>query len=861
VSLTPGARLGPYEVTAQIGVGGMGEVYRAHDSKLGRDVALKLLPRSLTADPDLRLRLEREARVLASLNHPNIAVVYGTEECDGSPALVMELVEGSTLAHRLAAGPVPVDEAIALARQVADGLEAAHEHGIVHRDLKPANIKIRPDGIAKILDFGLAKQAHAFVASAETQSIEPQLTGVGTIVGTPAYMAPEQAIGQVSDHRVDVWAFGVMLYEMVAGTRPFNGQTTAEILSKVISQSPDLSVLPESVRPVVEKCLCKDPRKRWYWIGDVRLALEGSGQTNATDPTGRRGRSWWALGAAATIGAVGFAAISVLYFSHNEPQVPIASFTVPIPGDAPEQADVELSPDGRVLAIAATRAGQRGLWVRPLDSLDARLLPGTEGAEWPFWSPDSRHIGFFADRRLKRVPIGGGSPSVVAEIGAEFNGGSWNADGVIVFSSSGLKRVDSTGGSITSLRTDDLGSTFFPSFLPDGRHLFFRANRTRETESGVFAGSTDGAPPVHVATDFTNAAYVSSPGEGTSGLMLFRRADSLMAQRFDALTLRVEGNAFIVADRIAEGRTTGHGDFSVSTTGTLVYRSATMFQLTWVDRAGATLREVGPPSADWAPVGNTGTIRLSPDETKIAYSIVRAEGGMANRDVWQMDLMRGVPDQVTFTPGPDLVPVWSPDSTQLVITSNRDRATSFDSYIVKPGGEERLLAEMPGGGWPLDWSADGGTVLQLQDGAVWSIPTDGRSPQRYLSLAAGVARFAPNGRWVAYVSNESGQPDVFIRPFPGPGPAVRVSAAGGTEPQWRQDGAELFFVARDGTLTSVPVRVDGVSPQVGRSSRLFPSAAGYQVARDGQRFLVPRPVTTAGSAIVVVLNWRDALAK
>jgi Tol biopolymer transport system component len=857
-SLGIGRRFGTYRIEGLVGAGGMGEVYRAHDSKLRRDVAIKLLPRSLTADHDLRLRLEREAHVLASLNHPNIAAVYGIEECDGSPALVMELVEGSTLSQRLAGGAVPLDEAIDIARQIADGLEAAHEHGVVHRDLKPANVRIRPDGIAKILDFGLAKHTQVVAVNADTRSIEPQVTGVGTILGTPSYMAPEQATGQALDRRVDIWAFGVMLYEMVVGTRPFDGQTTTETLSKVISQNPDLRAVPNAVRIVVEKCLRRDVRKRWQWIGDVRLALEETGKTDTLDRTGWNTRPRWALGVITLICAIGFAAVSALYFGRDEPSLPTARFTVPIPGDAPEDADVEVSPDGRVLAVAAAQDGQRRLWVRPLDSVEARLLPGTEGAQSPFWSPDSDQIGFFADRRVKRVPIGGGSPSIVAEIGAEFNGGSWSADGVIVFSSSGLKRVDSTGGPITSLRTEGLisPSAFFPSFLPDGRHLFFRGNRARETESGVFVGSLDDSPPLQVATDFTNAVYAPPSGESTSGLMLFRRADSLMAQRFDARTLRVEGNASTVADRIAR---TLNGDFSVSRTGTLVYRSATVFQLTWVDRAGATLEQVGPPSTDWAP-GGFGAIRLSPDGTKIAYSSVRAEGGKANRDVWQMDLIRGVPERVTSAPGPDLEPVWSPDNAQLMFTSNRESASGFDSYIVTPGGDERLLAEMPGGGRPLDWSAAGHT-LQLQDRRVWSVPIDDPVPQLYMELLAEAARFAPSGRWVAYASNESGRLDVFVKPFPGPGRAMQVSAAGGTEPQWGRDGRELFYVAGDGTLTSVPVVTSGTSIQIGRPSRLFPSAAGYQASRDGQRFLVARPVKDAGPAIVVVLNWQNALGK
>ena len=387
--------------------------------------------------------------------------------------------------------------------------------------------------------------------------------------------------------------------------------------------------------------------------------------------------------------------------------------------------------------------------------------------------------------------------------------------------------------------------------------MLFRSNRAKETESGIFVGSLDDSRVQLVLQEFSNAAYVPAAGRRASGFLLFERAGSLMSQPFDPSTLRMDGEAFTVAEQIAGE--TGRTDFTVSNGGVLAYRSATLFQLTWVSRSGAKLSEVGSPGAEWAPGGALRTFRLSPDETKVAYAREHGEGGRSNGEVWQLDLPRNVPERLTFAPGPDLVPVWSPDGRQLAFASNRDDATGFDPYVVSPGSEERLLAKIPGDGWPLDWSPDGHVVLLLQGGIVWIVPTGSQNPIRYLERDVRVARFAPNGHWVAYVSSESGQSDVYVRPFPGPGPAMRVSGAGGTEPQWRRDGHELFYVARDGALTAVPVMDDGTTIQFGRSVKLFSSAVGYQASADGQRFLVARRAESTEPPITVVLNWQSAI--
>jgi eukaryotic-like serine/threonine-protein kinase len=851
VSLTAGDTLGPYEIIEPIGRGGMGEVYRAVDRRLQRDVAIKVSVSRFSE------RFEREARAIAALNHPNVCTLFDI----GPDYLVMELVEGVTLSDRISLGPLPVDEALAIARQIAEALEAAHEHGIVHRDLKPGNIRIRPDGMVKVLDFGLAKQFQSLGADEQTRSIAAQATQVGTIIGTAAYMSPEQATGHPADRRADIWAFGVVLHEMVTGRRLFGGQTTSEILANVIAQTPDLAGLPTSLGGVVEKCLRKDPRKRWQWIGDVRLALdETPGPTASIDQASTPRRLTWTLAAAAIACALGFAVVSALYFGRSEPVQLATRFTVPIPGTAMEAARFELSPNGRMLAIASIENGRRGLWLRPLDSLEARLLPGTEGAESPFWSPDSAHVGFFADGRLMRVPIAGGASSVIAQIGAGFTGASWGDSGTIVISTGNtLHRLDSTGGSLAPLRFDGLENGNQPRFLPGGRHLLFRGNRNKETESGIFAGALDGSSVLHVLTDFSNAAFARSLSGQASGHLVFERAGFLMTQPFNPQRLQVHGNAFIVVESVAG--VTGRADFSLSNDGTLAYRSATLFQLTWVDRAGAPLGDVGSPGREWAPGEPLGTFRLSPDETKVAYARVHGEGGGANSEVWQLDLMRNVRERLTFAPGPDLVPVWSPDSRQVVYASSRDETTGFDAYVTTAGTGERVFAKIPGNGWPLDWSRDGRVVLQIQGGVVWTVPSDGTAPSRYFAGDVGVARFSPDGHWVAYVSSESGQSDVYVRPFPGPGSAMRVSGAGGTEPQWRRDGRELFYVAPDGTLMAVPVTTDGTAIRFDRSTPLFATANGYQAAGDGQRFLVARRSASTEAAITIVLNWQSSIER
>jgi len=859
-ALPAGSRLGAYQIRELIGKGGMGEVYRAFDSTLRREVALKVLPQALTRDADRLARFEREARILASLNHPHVAAIHGVETDLSARvprrALVMELVEGPTLAERIQRGPLPISEALLVARQIAEALEAAHEQGIVHRDLKPLNIKIRPDGLVKVLDFGLAKQAHSYDEEAET--IAPSATHVGTVMGTAAYMSPEQATGQAVDRRADIWAFGVVLSEMLTGRRPFAGDTSSAILANIIGAAPDVAGLPPHLSGIVEKCLRKDPRTRWQWIGDVRLALVEASPAKAPERHARARVMTWALASLATVLALGLAIMAALYASRDDVPRLTTRFTVPVPGDDPGAARFELSPNGRLVAITGIEKGRRGLWVRPLDSLEARLLKGTDGAEWPFWSADSTQIGFFANGRLMRVPVVDGTPVLVALAPGQFYGASWNADDVIIFSATnqdesrgGLSRVLATGGSVTPIQFEGLDNSHVPRFLPDGRRFLFRANQAKETQSGIWLGTLDDSRAQLLAPDFTNAAYVPGPDSRGPGKLLSARARSLISRPFDTSTLRLGADPSTLVEFLA-GQT-GRWDFSVSDRGDLAYREATLFQLTWVSRSGVSLGEVGPRGIEWAPGGALGTARLSPDETKVAYSRDHDEQGRANSEVWQLDLARNKSERLTYFPGPDLVPVWSPDSRQIVFTSNRDEPTNFDPYVVSPGSQERALAKVPGGGWPLDWSADGRVILMVQGGRFWTVGADGTAPKPVLDIGSGVARMSPDGRWLAYISSGSGVTDVYIRPFAASGSAMRVSNGGGAEPQWRRDGRELFYITGDGTLTAVPVTTEGA---VGRPVPLFASANGYQAAGDGQRFLVPRRTTSAGAAITIVLNSR-----
>ncbi len=821
MSLFPGTRLGPYEISAQIGVGGMGEVYRAHDVRLRRDVAIK------TSTEPFSDRFEREARSIAALNHPNICTLHDI----GPDYLVMELVAGSS-----PKGPLPVEEVLHIAGQVAAALEAAHERGIVHRDLKPANVKITPSGLIKVLDFGLAKVPREESPDAPTLSMG--LTAAGTTLGTPAYMAPEQAQGKDVDKRADVWAFGVLLYELLTGRGPFVADSVQATLVAVLSQEPDWNKVPAHLQRLLRACLKKDPRERLSSIGDWRLLLEKE-EEEPRPVTRTRGvmLPWVAAALGLGLGVFGW-----FRFEKTAGEPSVVRFEVPIPGGVGQQAHFALSADGQHLVVSAPEDGQLRLRVRPLDALEARLLPGGEGARFPFWKPDGKEIGFFADGKLKTIPLAGGSPAIITNVDPVVLGATWNQHGVIVFSQGReLYPVNEKGGA-PALLYQGPGIPFEPIFLPDGRHFSYR-------EGGTFVGALDGSPPVRILPDGTKALY-------SEGHLLFRRQGRLVAQPFDADTLTLRGAGIpVTSENVVTAANTEA--FSVAG-GVLAYQAPALEQLAWKDRAGTVTEKVGGPQ-QWR------NFRLSPDQSKIALD-VSIQGRL---DVAVFDLQRGTLERFTSQGGGGLVPVFSPDGTQMAFTSMR--TGRFNPYIISAPNQERMIADVgTTGGYPVDWSPDGKYLLYWGDEDLWIVPIDTTKKPYTFARSSFDERdgvFSPDGQWIAYTSIESGRYELYLGPFPEEGGRrYPVSSQGGSGPAWRRDGKELFYVAGDGRLTAVPVTIRGSSAELGRAESLFPVTSGqfhraYDLSLDGQRVLVATPAAAGGATITVLLNWRRVIEK
>ncbi len=882
MALTPGSRLGVYDITAQIGEGGMGQVWRATDSTLGRQVAIKILPDAFAADPERLARFEREAKTLASLNHPHIAAIYGFEKSSGMHALVMELVEGEDLSQRIArlratgasarqAG-MPLDEALPIAKQIAEALEAAHEQGIIHRDLKPANIKVRADGTVKVLDFGLAKAMDLPAGSSPSMSMSPTITTpamtqAGMILGTAAYMAPEQARGKAVDRRADIWAFGAVLFEMLAGRRPFEGEDLTEVLGAVVRLEPQWDALPSTVPARVSQalrlCLRKDPKQRVGDIRDVRLALEGAFETAAphdsslpaVNPSPRSSKIAW--GVAAALGLTSVLAVWALWRVAPPPQ-PNIQFQVQ-PPEKGEFSFPRISPDGRLVAFVSK--GQ--LWVHSLESLQSRAIPGTEGASSLFWSPDSASIGFFANGSLKKIAAAGGPPQILAPSGRSM-GGSWNRSDVILFTEGqGVSQVSAAGGAPVAVTKPQGSDLFlFPEFLPDGNHFLYAVYGGQES-AGTFLGSLDGMEAVRLLPEMGNAIF-------SGGHLLFRRDQALMAQPFDDVGLALTGGAFPVVENVASSWL--YSVFSLSHTGVLAYRGggASTGQLAWTDRLGQSQGLFGPPAS-------YSHFRLSPDEKRIAYDI-RAD------DVWVFDSVRGVPSRVTFDPAQDNFPVWSPDGQRIAWSSRR--GGSYDLFVKAANGTgaEELLVKMgTPTGWGTDWSKDGRHVMYQRPGDktgqdLWTAPQQpsggGSVPVPYLNAEFNEqnGRFSPDGKWVAYTSNESGVDAVYVQSFPVSGAKFQISDGGSSQPQWSTDGTELFYLAADRTLMVVPITRTAAEPfRPGLPKALFtvPTVQGggvnensYAVGNDGKRFLISvGDGTGSGPPLTVMLNWRAGVKK
>ena len=847
----------------------MGEVYRAEDTELGREVAIKVLPEAVTADPERLARFGREAKVLASLNHPNIAGVHQVEEVGGQRLLVMELVEGEDLAERLATGPIPLDETLAIAHQVALGLEAAHERGIVHRDLKPANIKVTPDGQAKILDFGLAKAREAADTSSDTSrspTVTARMTGAGVILGTAAYMSPEQARGQKVDKRADVWAFGVVLYEMLTGQRAFAGSDVSEMLASVLAREPDWTRLPADLEPLLEalllRCLHKDPKNRVPDIGTMRLALEGAFETAvpeviAAAPRVRRsGIVVLAVGALLVAGLSGGA----VWLATRTGPPPELRLDITTPLHEGQGVSIAVSPDGDRVVFQVTSEGQTQLWIRRLDEGFARPIPGTEGGYLPFWSPDGRSLGFFASGSLKRVDLAAASVRVLADAGSG-RGGTWNRSGTILFAPtavSSIFRIPAEGGTPTALTQVDPASQTdhrAPRFLPDGQHFLFYARGSQEGR-GVYIGGLDGTPPKRLLDAGAAAVY------SKTGHLLFARDETLLASRFDLERQSLVGEPFALVRDVNVERGLSIAALASGASGLIAYRagSTDRGQLTWTDRSGKTVQAVGEIDVPMISPA------LGPDDRRLVVSL-NVDGLW---DLWLIDLERDMRTRLTSAPSIDYAPVWSPGGRRIAYSSIRDERPALYVRSLSAGEEPELLVESTGsavteGGYiATDWSEDGRFLLYAHDGDLWALPQKGeREPIRFThsDFDESGGRFSPDGRWIAYESRESGQPEVFLSPFPGPGERTQVSTAGGTQARWRADGRELFYVAVDGFLMAAPVTLpsSGGPAEVGRAERLFDARLGgtawpqYAVARDG-RFLLNQN-SGAASPISLILNW------
>ena len=888
-----GQTLGRYHVTAAIGAGGMGEVYRASDTTLEREVAIKVLSPTVAAHPERLLRFRREARVLASLNHPNIAAIYGFEEIAGTAFLTLELVEGEDLAHRLLRGPLPLHDALEIAKQVAEALEVAHERGIIHRDLKPANVKVTPAGVAKVLDFGLAKawtgdQGSGIGSTDPSQS--PTFVGTdtraGVVLGTAAYMSPEQARGRVVDRRTDVWSFGVLLFEMLAGRRLFSGETETDVIVAIVTAEPDWSALPSEtpagVRRLLRRCLQKDPRLRLPDIGAARVELSEalSGVAEEDDASGLRRAGgftpapWKGAAIAAVLAAVALLAfVAGWRFAPAKPPPPVARMSV----DAPPGVRLGaytlplISPDGRHVAIAGAERGKSStLWIRRIDSLTFEPIAGTAGAESAFWSPDSRNLGFVSDAFLKRVGIDGTGLQTLCRLDTAFwAGGAWNEQGTIVLSKAARGQTDATGATLVTVpasggRPSPLttlessrGETghYWPRFLSDGRQLVFNINSANPEHRGVFIAPLDGpAERRRLIPDWSIVSFAA-------GHMLFVRSNTLLAQRFDERTHTGVGEPYAVTEGVEFWNDAGLGVFSASRDGMVVYRPARTreTQLAWVTRSGDAIDIIGEPQL-------YGQLALAPDGKHAAVELPDADG---RYDIWIVELSRGVPTRLTFDSADDRDPVWSPDGLRIAFTSARRQPQPLFVKTVVGGGPESLLLEGGADLYPESWSPDARTIFYQSSGRLtegrtgWAWTIDGKAPPTPIlktGFRVDELQVSPDGRLLAYASAESGRYEVYLEPLAGRREKIRVSTNGGGQPKWRRDGRELFFVS-EGKLTGVDVETDS-GVRVSLPKALFDLEDGseeldyYAPDGRGERFLVRVPPARAGlDSIHVVLNW------
>ncbi len=896
-----GRNISHYQVLSLIGAGGMGEVYLAQDTRLGRKVALKLLPRAFTHDQERLRRFEQEALATSALNHPNILTVYdiGTAptELDGAPFIVTELLEGEELRKEMKETPLPVRRAIEYARQIAAGLAAAHEKGVVHRDLKPENLFVTQDGLVKILDFGLAKlMPQRGERTGSDGAALQQITNPGTVMGTVGYMSPEQVRGQEADHRSDIFSFGLILYEMLAGRRAFQGESSAETMAAIVKEEPpDLTETNPKIQPqierIVNRCLEKQPARRFQTASDLGFALEAllttSGsrlkeeitssaeKTLPTLPQRFRSEKWWM--AATALLALITAGLAWVYFTR-----PSVSSARPLKLSLvlPEKAkfrNIAVSPDGAWLAFTAETGNTAHLWTLTLATGEARQFAGSEGAKHPFWSPDSRFIGFFTSDKLKKVEVIGGLPVMVCDV-HEGNGASWSRAGVILFSTlegGALLRVPATGGAVTHVLQNDLKRQElvlrFPSFLPDGHHFFYSVASNDKEVRGIYLGSLDAETRQRLLGDYSNAIYVpSDTGRKDEGFLVFGHEKALMAQPFDAKALRIGGEPVVLTGQIATISNSIYRIFSSSDNGVLVFDpelNRQQKQVLWVDRTGKTINAL-------QQFDDMRVARIAPDGRHFVAS--NYDLPTNNFDLWLSNVSGGNTVRFTFDPGNDSFPVWSPDASSIAFAASRGEYFQLYEKAVNRTGQETPLLESNHNKAPTDWSRDGRYLIYRQSDLktkfdIWALPLlDKQNPFPLLQSAANEngGSLSPDGHWLAYHSDESGRYEVYVQSFSGGSGKQRVSTAGGVWPYWRGDGKELCYRALDDKLMAAPVTGQTslvISAPVAlfefRSGRL-PDQPYYSVSRDGRHFLLSAIVDAeTNSPLTVMANWTAGLKR
>ena len=873
--LAPGDRLGNYDIVELLGSGAMGEVYRARDARLDREVAIKVSAEQFSE------RFQREAKAVAALNHPNICAIYDV----GPNYLVMELVEGPTLEDRLKKGRVAIDEARHIASQLADALTAAHEKGIVHRDLKPANVKIRPDGMVKVLDFGLAKIADGSTLNSESPTMTLGATKVGTILGTPGYMSPEQARGKNVDKRADIFAFGVMLYEMLSGVAPFGGDTVGDALAAVLTTDPDLQKVPPETRRLLWKCLQKDPKLRLRDAGDA-MALWGDSEAASAGTAASSTR--WTWPALTVLFLLSTAALAYLYAVNRPAPQAIVRFQSALPAKVAfsNPAVLAISPDGRKIVFLAIGAdGVKHLWIRPLDEVDAKPFENTiiDQAEPVFWSPDSRYA-VYADspeKKLKRVDVSSGAVETICDLPDYMFGGSWNRDDVIVFASrKGISRVASTGGTPQPVTLEDPAkkeSHAHPVVLPDGRHFLYLKLSSLPEVNGLYAGDLSAQPASQSASriaPISNAVqYVPNPAGGSGFLLFIGSSNELLAQSFDPSSLRLSGQPVVVAPQVGAAQIIAAGTFSVSNTGVLVYRGQVVpdLVLTWFDRSGNMMSQEGP-------LGRYGGLALSPDATRAA--VTQTDPQTRNIAIWQVDLNSGSTSRFTFEPGPNLFPVWSHDGASIAFTSYRSGKSGIYVKASSGAGQEQLIRSFDVSPSLSDWSRDGKYLLYHARGSqddfdIWAMPLTGdHTPFPVIKTPASelTGHFSPDSRFIAYMSKESGRQEIYVQSFPPGSNSGKWMISRGTlgMPRWRADGREIFYLSQDGWVMAVTVDAGsvfraGTPQQVFQVPPVFlrvavnPGALA-DVSGDGKKFLLAMPAASR-EEFNVVLNWQAGLAK